>query len=60
MEKKNKVSSYFEKDSLPTQLKLLPTKYYFLAVTEFLGKANDAHTHKKKTPANPFEVLFKF
>lgn len=41
------VSIDFEMDSLLKHLKLLPTKKYFLAMTEILGKTNDAKSSDK-------------
>lgn len=41
-EKKQEVSRDLERDSFLTHLKFLPPNNYFLAVTELLGKTNDA------------------
>lgn len=46
-EESQAVFSDFERDSLLTHLKLVPTKKYFLSVTKILGKTNDAQDSYK-------------
>lgn len=53
VKKRKESSSYFLRNFLLTHLKPVPTKKYFLAVTEILARTNDA----RKTPTNPFEVF---